>query len=103
MVVSSRAACVPVTLLAPVHGSLAGHRRLRLGDPESHGCTVAAISGQGVQLLSARDHRGDSVHALARHQGRKAISAGRHILGGNLGCTSWTVANTEAIWFPGRD
>ena len=52
------------------------YTRLRLGDPEPYRGTVAASSGQGGYLLSARLLRGDSAHAVARHQGRQAASAG---------------------------
>src|SRR5713226_7782793 len=77
---SARAAGVPVAIPAAVPGRLARPRRLRLGDPEPYGRIVAASSGQGGYLLSARLLRGDSVHAVARHQGRQAASAGRRTL-----------------------
>src|SRR5260370_13578350 len=56
------------------------------GRPGGH--TAAAILGQGGYLLSARLFRGDSVYAVARHQGRHAAGAGRHrlLVGGYLGC-----------------
>jgi hypothetical protein len=51
-------------------GSLACPRRPRPGGPEPYGRTVAAGSGQGGFLLPARRLRRDSVHAVARYQGR---------------------------------
>lgn len=70
LALSPRAACVQVAIPAAVLGRLARSRRLRLGDPEPYGHTVAAISGQGRYLLSARLLRGDCVHVVAGHQGR---------------------------------
>ena len=97
---SARAAGVQVAIPAAVPGRLARPRRLRLGDPEPYGHTVAAISGQGVYLLSARLLRRDSVHVVAGHQGRQAASAGRrslrrrrlvrlHLLGGRQDGSKW--------------
>jgi hypothetical protein len=46
-----RQACIQVALPAALPGLLARPRRLRLGDPEHYGHTVAAIPGQGVDLI----------------------------------------------------
>ena len=80
--------CIPVAFPAAIPGRLARHRRLRLCDPQPHGRTVAAISEQGVYLLSARLLRGVGDHAVARDQGRQAASAGCRsvIVGGWLIC-----------------
>ena len=87
MALSARAAGVPVAIPAALPGRLARPRRLRLGDPEPYGHTVAASSEQGGYLHSTRRIGGGGVHVLASDQGRQATGAGRHslILGGCLG------------------
>jgi hypothetical protein len=44
---SARAASVQVAIPPALSGLVARLSRSRVGDPDSYGCTVAAISGQG--------------------------------------------------------
>src|SRR5271155_458649 len=75
----SRCLCT-IAIPAAISGRVARPLRLRLSDPEPCGRTFAAIRGQGGHLPTARHFGGDSIHALARHQRRKAASAERHSL-----------------------
>jgi hypothetical protein len=58
-------------------GRLACHRRLRLRDVKPYERTVAALLQERLCNLPGRALRGGGVHAVARHQGRQAASAGR--------------------------
>jgi hypothetical protein len=82
-----RQACIQVALSAALAGRLARPRRLRLGDSELYGHTVAAIPGQGVHLFPARLLWRDSAHAVALDQGRQAArgAAAALSLSGSLG------------------
>src|SRR2546429_6612647 len=88
---------VPVAFSAALPGYLARDRRLRLVDLELYGDTRTGIPRQSFYHCSTRLLRGDSPHAVARHQKRQATGAGhrRHNL--RATSTNTSVSNRAKI------